>query len=94
MKDDSGKGFVASRGWLQGFLERSGLSVRHRTIMSKEDPDHLIERLVSFVGYVGKVVASKNISKKDIYVLCAAGKDALTQLPQRGPESRYQARKN
>lgn len=89
VKDDEGKGFVASRGWLQGFLERSGLSQRRRTTMSQKGPNHLIERLVSFVDYVEKVVTSKNMSERDIYVLCAAGKDALAQLKQRGPESRY-----
>lgn len=62
---DGGARFVASRGWLQKFLNRNGFSLRRRTTMAQKDPD----LLVSFVDYVGKIVVSKGISEKSIIAM-------------------------
>ena len=37
--------------------------------MAQKDPDKLTEKLVSFVDYVGKAVASKGILEKDIIAM-------------------------
>ena len=66
---DGSQPFVASRGWLEKFLARNGLSLRRRTTMAQKDPDKLTEKLVSFVDYVGKAVASKGILEKDIIAM-------------------------
>ena len=41
--------FVASRGWLEKFMRRHGLSLRRRTSIGQKDPQQLINRLVSYV---------------------------------------------
>nr|XP_046273125.1 zinc finger protein 184-like isoform X1 [Scatophagus argus] len=67
--NDGGKMFEASRGWLQRFLHRSGLSFRCCTTTTKKDQGPLTEKLVSFVDYIGKVVSSKRILEKDIIAM-------------------------
>ena len=37
--------------------------------MAQKDPDKLTEKLVSFVDYIGKAVASKGILEKDIIAM-------------------------
>ncbi|KAK7130470.1 hypothetical protein R3I93_019960 [Phoxinus phoxinus] len=66
---DRGVRFLASRGWLQKFLNRNGFALRRRTTMAQKDPDLLTEKLVSFVDYVSKTVVSKIISEKDIIAM-------------------------
>ena len=66
---DGSKAFVASKGWLERFLHRNGLSLRRRTTMAQKDPDKLTEKLVSFVDYIGKAVSSKGILEKDIIAM-------------------------
>ena len=66
---DGDQMFVASKGWLQHFLERNGLSLRRRTTMAQKDPDLLTEKLVSYIDYVGKAISSKKIAEKDIIAM-------------------------
>lgn len=66
---DGDKVFVASRFWLQRFLQRGGFSLRRRSTMTRTDPDLLTHKLVSFVDYVGKAVSSKRILEKDIIAM-------------------------
>lgn len=66
---DGDKVFVASRVWLQKFLQRSGLSLRRRFARTRTDLDLLTDRLVSFVDYVGKAVGSKKILQEDIIAM-------------------------
>ena len=89
---DSGDcSFVESRGWLQRFLERKGFSVRRRTTVSQKDPDQVVEKLVSYIDYVGKVIASKNILERDIIAMdeTAVWFDMLssTMVDKRGAKS-------
>ena len=41
--------FIASRGWLDKFMKRSGLSFRRRTTTQEKDPALLIDKLVSYI---------------------------------------------
>uniref|UniRef100_A0A8C6KRG3 HTH CENPB-type domain-containing protein n=1 Tax=Nothobranchius furzeri TaxID=105023 RepID=A0A8C6KRG3_NOTFU len=66
---DAGMRFLASRGWLEKFLNRNGFALRRRTTMAQKDPDLLTQKLVSFVDYVSKTVVSKRISEKDIIAM-------------------------
>ena len=44
--------FVASRGWLQKFMQRNALSCRRRTTIAQKDPSHMIDKLVSYILHV------------------------------------------
>ena len=46
--------FVASKGWLENFMSRNGLSTRRRTTAQK-DPAHMIEKFVSYVMHVRRL---------------------------------------
>ena len=41
--------FIASNGWVQEFMARSGLSVRRRTTEPQKDPDRLIDKLIAYI---------------------------------------------
>ena len=43
--DDS----TASKGWIQKFMRRHGLSIRRRTTVAQKDPEQLINKLVAYV---------------------------------------------
>ena len=46
---DVDRSFVASRGWLEKFMQRNGLSLRRRTTEAQKDPDQLVDKLVSYI---------------------------------------------
>lgn len=41
--------FVASRGWLEKFMKRNGLSLRRRTTIAQKNPSCMIDKLVMYV---------------------------------------------
>ena len=41
--------FKASRGWLEKFMKRNGLSLRRKTTVSQQDPDRMVAKLVSYM---------------------------------------------
>ena len=41
--------FVASRGWLEKFMRRNGLSLHQRTTTAQKDPTCLVNKLVAYV---------------------------------------------
>ena len=41
--------FVASRGLLMSFMKRFGLFLRRKTTAVQKDPEHLIDKIVSYV---------------------------------------------
>ena len=40
--------FVASRGWLEKFMRRNGLSLKRRTTVAQHDPARVIDKLICF----------------------------------------------
>ena len=41
--------FVASRGWLEKFMKRNGLSLRRRTTTAQKNPSSMVDKLVMYV---------------------------------------------
>ena len=42
--------FKASRGWLEKFMKRNGLSLRRKTTVAQQDPDRMVAKLVCNPG--------------------------------------------
>ena len=47
--------FVASRGWLEKFMSRNGLSCRRKTTSQQKDPSLLIDKLVAYIMHVRRL---------------------------------------
>ena len=47
--------FNASRGWLEKFMIRNGLSLRRRTTQAQKTPEKIIEKLVSYILYIRRM---------------------------------------
>ena len=47
--------FKASNGWLDKFLKRNGFSQRKRTTVAQQTPKECIQKLVSYICYLGDV---------------------------------------
>ena len=58
--------FVASRGWLEKFMRRHGLSLRRRTSIG---PQQLINRLVSYVIHARRMQIRCNFKASQIYAM-------------------------
>ena len=56
--------FTASKGWLDKFMRRHGLSLRRRTTVAQKDPEYLIEKLVAYV------LQARRLSKLFSYQPC------------------------
>ena len=54
--------FVASRGWLQKFMQRNALSCRRRTAIAQKDPSHMIDKLVSYILHVRRLQHNENFN--------------------------------
>jgi len=65
----SNQSFNASRGWLEKFMERQGLSLRRRTTVAQKTPDELTEKLVSIVLYVRKLRINNQVEPGDIIAM-------------------------
>ena len=61
--------FVASRGWLEKFMRRHGLSLRRRTTIGQKDPQQLINRLVSYVIHARRMQMRCNFKASQIYAM-------------------------
>lgn len=70
MKEDHalvhGGDFVASKGWLENFMKRHGLSLRRKTSIAQKDPDQLIGKLVAYVLRVRKLRETFEYHASDI----------------------------
>ena len=61
--------FVASRGWLEKFMRRHGLSLRRRTSIGQKDPQQLINRLVSYVIHARRMQMRCNFKASQMYAM-------------------------
>ena len=51
--------FNASRGWLEKFMSRNGLSLRQKTTQAQQDPTKLIDKLIA---YILKIIEGLDVS--------------------------------
>ena len=51
--------FIASRGWMENFMKRYGLSLRRKTTIAQHDPNHLIDKLVSYILHTRRYCRKK-----------------------------------
>ena len=61
--------FVASRGWLEKFMRRHGLSLRRSTSIGQKDLQQLINRLVSYVIHARRMQMRCNFKASQIYAM-------------------------
>ena len=61
--------FGASRGWLEKFMRRHGLSLCRRTSIGQKDPQQLINRLVSYVIHARRMQMRYNFKASQIYAM-------------------------
>ena len=60
--------FVASRGWVEKFTRRHGLSLQRKTTAQK-DPSYLVERIVSYIMHVRRLQKQFNFLDADIIAM-------------------------
>ena len=72
--------FSSSNGWLQKFMTRQGLSVRHRTTESQKDSDRLIDKLISYISQLRRQHVKFSYSSGNMIVMdeIAVWKDMLS----------------
>ena len=61
--------FKASRGWLDKFMKRKGLSLRRKTTVCQTEPANLIPKLVQFVIRLRKLQIDQNFSEDSIFAM-------------------------
>ena len=50
----------ASEGWLEKFMSRNGLSLRHRTTQTQKTPEQIIDKVISYILYVRQLKQRNN----------------------------------
>ena len=61
--------FKASRGWLQKFMKRNGLFLRRKTSVALQDPDRMVEKLVSYVIQIRRLQDKHKFKASDIIAI-------------------------
>ena len=61
--------FVASRGWLEKFMRRNGLSLRRRTTVAQHDPARVIGKLISYVLHVRRLTSKHKYLASNIIAM-------------------------
>ena len=61
--------FVASRGWLEKFICRNGLSLRRRTAAAQHDPARVIDKLISYVLHVRRLTSKHKYLASNIIAM-------------------------
>ena len=81
--------FKASRGWLEKFMKRNGLSLRRKNSFAQQDPDRMVAKLVSYVIQVRRLQEKHKYKASDIIAMdetpvwcntCMLSEKPLTQL--------------
>ena len=61
--------FVASNGWLCNFMSRNGLSLRRKTTTAQQDPDRLIDKIISYILHVRRLSIKFNYQPSNIIAM-------------------------
>ena len=61
--------FVASRGWLEKFMRRNGLSLRRTTTVPQHDPARVIDKLISYVLHVRRLTSKHKYLASNIIAM-------------------------
>ena len=61
--------FEASRGWLERFMKRNGLSLRRRTSIAQKDPEQLVNKLVSYILQARRLEMKCKFDPSNIYAM-------------------------
>ncbi len=61
--------FTGSRGWCWNFMQRYGLSLRQKTHQSQQLPKDLAPKVVSFLSYMRKTLATNKYSLANIVAM-------------------------
>jgi len=64
-----GEDFKASRGWLQKFMKRNGLSLKRKTSVAQQDPERLVAKVVSYIIQVRRLREKHNYGSSDIIAM-------------------------
>ena len=60
--------FVASRGWLEEFMKRNGLSFRRRATVAQKNPSVMVDKLVTYVAQIRRLSRNFNYHPSSIIV--------------------------
>ena len=69
MLDHEASRVEATRGWLEKFRKRHGLSLRQRTSVAQKDPDQLINRIVSYLIQARRLQQKFTFAPSNIYAM-------------------------
>ena len=62
-------GFSASKGWLQRFIKRKGLTLRRKTTVCQSTPANYIPKLIDFIGNVRRLRINHGYSNNCIFAM-------------------------
>ena len=66
--------FRATQGWLEKFMPRNGLCLRHRTTQAQKTPEQIIDKMISYISYVRQL---KQRNKYDMDCIIAMDETAV-----------------
>lgn len=61
--------FKASRGWLEKFMKRNGLSLRRKTSVAQQDPERLVAKVVSYIIQVRRLQEKQSYAPSHIIAM-------------------------
>ena len=61
--------FNASRGWLEKFMSRNGLSLRRKTTQAQQDPTKLIDKLIAYILKIRRLRGKHGYRDSDIIAM-------------------------
>ena len=66
---DKAEKFEATKGWLEKFMRRTGLSMRRRTSVAQKDPNQLINKIVCYHIQVRRLQSKFDFLPSNIYAM-------------------------